>query len=220
MVRGHGAVWCNSNALNTTGPSWPSAARTSTRGRGERRWLRGMWRSWPTPRSKSWSSHPTAEPSMRRWRFLLRVMMIDSYWIPQPIITDSHDRLSFILFYWLSWLIITADYHGRLSWLLIMAAYHDRLLLIIMTVYNGQLWSNIMIDLWFPAIYCGLKSHKIDFPKLACGIVVVLREGGCHRSGGHFRGIINHWGKAAARGEGDSPEDVRIFFSHHQGSGS
>lgn len=163
MVTGHDAVWCNSNVLNTTGPSWPSAVRTSTRGRGGRRWLRGMWRSWPTRRSKSWSSRPTAEPSMRRWRFVLRVMMTDSYWLPQPIVTDSHDRLSFILLYWLSWSIITADYHGRLSWLLIMAAYHDRLLLIIMTAYNGQLsWQNIMTKYHdWPMVSCHLLWTKV-----------------------------------------------------------
>lgn len=65
------------------------------------------------------------------------------------------------------------------------------------------------------------KSHtRLNFTELACGIVVVLREGGRHRSGGHFRGVINHWGKEAARGEGDSQEDICIFFPHHQGSGS
>ena len=53
--------------MSTTGPSWPSAARTSTRGRGGRRWPRGTSKSSPTPASKSWCSRPTAEQSTRRW---------------------------------------------------------------------------------------------------------------------------------------------------------
>lgn len=63
---GRSAASQPSAAMSTTEPSWPSGARTSTPGRGGRRWPRATQGSSPTPASRSWSNHPTAEPSTRR----------------------------------------------------------------------------------------------------------------------------------------------------------
>lgn len=62
---------------------------------------------------------------------------------------------------------------------------------------------------------------KLNTPLLSdwAALVSVLLAGRRHHPGGHLGGVAHRRGEAAAGGEVDPQEDIRLLLPHHQGSG-